>query len=79
METETETETETEKKTTAVVAAVAKHAETLRSLLRRNPGARDQDAIRSILEAHEGYVKACELGLIHREVMKGRLKRLNIQ
>jgi hypothetical protein len=69
-------DTETETKTTALVATVGKHAQTLRSLLRRNLGAKDQDAIRSILEAHEGYIKACEEELIERVLARQRAKKL---
>ena len=64
----------TEKKSSELVAAVARHAETLRSLLRRNPNARDQDAIRSILEAHEGCTNAREEE-IQREVIEQHVKR----
>jgi hypothetical protein len=64
--------TEIEKKTTALVEAVERHAQTLRSLIRRTPAAKDQNAIRSILEAHEGYVMACEEVLVQREIRKPR-------
>jgi hypothetical protein len=64
--------TEIEKKTTAVVEAVERHAQTLRSLILRTPAAKDQNAIRSILEAYEGYTKACEEELIQREITKSR-------
>jgi hypothetical protein len=65
-------EAETGKKAMALVAAVEEHAQTLRSVLRRNAGARHQDAIRSILEAHEGYIMACEEELVQREIAKVR-------
>lgn len=65
-------ESETGKKAMVVVATVGKYAQALRSVLRRNAGARDQDAIRSILEAHEGYVMACEEELVQREIAKRR-------
>jgi hypothetical protein len=65
---------ESEKKTKALAEAVGKHAETLRSLLRRNAAARDQNAIRCILEAHEGYIKAYEGELIQREITRRRLR-----
>jgi hypothetical protein len=65
-------EAESGKKAMALVAAVEEHAQTLRSVFRRNVGARDQDAIRSILEAHEGYIMAREEELVQREITKLR-------
>jgi len=64
--------TEIEKKTTALVVAIERHAQTLRRLIRRTPAAKDQNAIRSILEAYEGYVMACEEALVQREITKSR-------
>jgi hypothetical protein len=67
-------ETETGKKAIAVATAVGTHAEVLRRLLQRNTSARDQNSIRSILEAHEGYIKAREGELIQREITKVRVR-----
>ena len=63
---------ESEKKAMALAAAVGSHTETLRSLPRRNTGARDQNALRSILEAHERYTTAYEEEVVQREIAKHR-------
>lgn len=60
------------KRAMVVVAAVEEHAETLRRVLRRNTGAREQAAIRTILEAHEGYTMAREEELVQREIARVR-------
>jgi hypothetical protein len=67
-------EIESAKKAAALVAAVGKHAEALRRLMVRNGTSKDHNAVRSILEAHEGYIMACEAELVHREIAKQRLR-----
>jgi len=63
---------ETEKKAMALVAAVGTHAEALRSALRLNTAKKYQNAIRTILEAYEGYVMAREEELVQREITNKR-------
>ena len=63
-------ELESEKKAAALVATVGRHAEALRRVLLRHASVRDRAAIRNILEAHEGYVMACENELVQREITK---------
>lgn len=65
-------ELEAQTKAMALAVIVGEHAETLRRLIKRNTGARDQNALRSILEAHEGYTTACEENLIQREISGNR-------
>jgi hypothetical protein len=57
-----------EKRAIDVARTVGEHAEALRGLLRRNPGAKAQHSLRRILEAHEGYVAACEDAKVRREI-----------
>ena len=66
---------DTETKAMALVAAIETHAQTLRSLIGRSVRTKDQNALRSVLEAHEGYIKACEEELIQRELTKRRSVR----
>ena len=60
-----------EREAIRVARTVGEHAEALRRLLGRNPGARAQNSLRHILEAHEGYLAACEEAKFRREI-KGR-------
>ena len=57
-----------EKRAIGVARAVGEQAEALRRLLRRNPGPKAQNSLRRILEAHEGYVAACEDAKVRREI-----------
>jgi hypothetical protein len=57
-----------EKRAIGVTRSVGEHAGALRGLLRRNSGPKAQNALRSILEAHEGYVAACEDAVVRREI-----------
>ena len=65
--------------TMALAAAVGSHTETLRSLLRRNTGARDQNALRSILDAYERYISAYEEEVVQREIAKRRSRNDRVE
>jgi len=70
---------ESEKKAMALAAAVGSHTETLRSLLRRNTGARDQNALRGILDAYERYIAAYEEEVVQREIAKRRSRNDRVE
>ena len=70
---------ESEKKAMELAAAVGSHTETLRSLLRRNTGARDQNALRSILDAYERYISAYEEEVVQREIAKRRSRNDRVE
>jgi hypothetical protein len=57
-----------ENKAMALARTVGEQAQALRSLLRRNPGPKAGNAIRRILEAHEGYIAACEDEQVQRKI-----------
>jgi hypothetical protein len=61
-------QSEIDKRAIEVARTVGQHAQALRSLLRRNPGPRAVNSLRCILEAHEGYVAACEDAQVRREI-----------